>query len=97
MDGRCNDCKPAVQVDILLLELNTLKEKVNRLETNTAVNEEQTKMIFKILTEIKESIADINTTIQGIKEKPATRWESLVTTIITVAVSIAATFFITNQ
>lgn len=97
MDDRCNDCRPAVQIENLLLEVTTLKEKVSKLETNTAVNEEQTKMIFKILTEIKDSIADINTTIQTIKEKPATRWEQAITTIITVAVTLAVTFFITNK
>jgi len=97
MDERCNDCRPAVQCESLKEEIAILKEKVSKLETNTAVNEEQTKMIFKILTEIKESIADINNTIQTIKEKPATRWESLITTIIMVAVSITVTFFITNK
>lgn len=96
MDERCNDCRPAVQCESLKEEIAILKEKVSKLETNTAVNEEQTKMIFKILTEIKESIADINSTIQIIKGKPAARWEQAITTIITVAVTFAATFFITK-
>ena len=58
-------------------ELENIKSRVTKLETDvstlktaTAVNEEQTKMIFKILNEIKDSIKDIGTKIDEIENRP---------------------------
>ena len=71
MGENCENCRPAVQLETLLLEVNTLKEKVSKLETNTAVNEEQTKMVFNILKEIKESIKIIADKIDDIESRPS--------------------------
>lgn len=52
-------------------EIEGLKCRVSKLETATAVNEEQTKMIFKILNEIKDSIKDISSKLNEIEGRPS--------------------------
>jgi len=73
----CNDCKPAVRCEVLTKDVDSLKNeiaeiksKVSKLETLTAVNEEQTKMVFKILSEIKDSIEKIANKIDEIENRP---------------------------
>lgn len=71
-------CKDCIQVETLKNELhevkqkvNELSEKVNTLEKDTAINQEQTKMVFKILTEIKDSIEKIGNKIDEIESRPS--------------------------
>lgn len=75
MSENCKDC---IQVDTLKDEVSELKakvnelaEKVNRIEKDTAINQEQTKMVFKILTEIKDSIEKISNKIDEIESRPS--------------------------
>jgi hypothetical protein len=96
-DERCENCRPAVQVETLLLEVTSLKEKVSKLETSTAVNEEQTKMVFKILNEIKESIKGIADNLSTIEKKPAQRWEEAIRTVIAVLITSAVTYLISKK
>lgn len=74
----CNDCKPALKCEMLEKEVASLKnelvgikKEVGELKTSTAVNEEQTKMVFKILSEIKDSIEKIATKIDDIENRPS--------------------------
>ena len=97
MSEPCENCRPAVQLETLLGEFNILKDKVSKLETNTAVNEEQTKMVFKILNEIKDSIKIIADKIDTLEKRPGQNWQELVKTVVTVTVSIAVTYFITKK
>ena len=103
-EERCEKCAPAALCEGLRTDFNKLETiitnliaKVGKIETDQAVNEEQTKMVFKILTEIKDSIKTIADKIDTIEKKPATRWEQLITTFITVAVTMTATYFITRK
>ena len=103
-EDRCKDCTPATLCGVLRDDLNRIEDMVNdltarvgKVETKQEVNEEQTKMVFKILKEIKDSVGRIADKIDTIEKKPATRWEQLVTTVITVAVSAIATYIITKR
>lgn len=70
-------CKDCIQVENLKEEVIDLKskvkeleDKVNKIEKDTAINQEQTKMVFKILTEIKDSIEKISNKIDEIESRP---------------------------
>jgi predicted transcriptional regulator len=67
----CENCRPARQLEVLLTEINNLKEDVSKLKTDTAVNGEQTKMVFNILKEIKDSIGKIADKIERIESRPS--------------------------
>lgn len=78
MDERCIDCKPALmcenlnkEVESLKVENAELKVRIGKVETAQAVNEEQTKMVFKILNEIKQSIDKIANKIDEIESRPS--------------------------
>ena len=78
MDERCLDCKPALMCENLTKEVETLKtenaelkDRIGKVETAQAVNEEQTKMVFKILNEIKQSIDKIANKIDEIESRPS--------------------------
>jgi chromosome segregation ATPase len=71
------NCKDCLQVENLKEEVYELKtkvdvlaDKVNKIEKDTAINQEQTKMVFKILTEIKDSIEKIGNKIDEIESRP---------------------------
>lgn|GEM_PF-1563957 len=104
MDDKCENCIPATLCKGLRLDLNKLEntvtaiiDRIGKVETKQEVNEEQTKMVFTILSEIKGSIDKIADKIDTIEKKPATRWEQLITTVITVAISAIATYIITKK
>jgi predicted transcriptional regulator len=67
----CENCRPSIQIASLISEVNNLKEDVSKLKTDTAVNGEQTKMVFNILKEIKDSIGKIADKIEGIESRPS--------------------------
>lgn len=101
MSENCGDCvqaKMLEKVDDRVLRLEeecqSLRNKVAELEKSTAVNEEQTKMVFKILTEIKDSIKLIADKIDYLENKPSKNWDELIKTIIVVGVTAALTYFI---
>lgn len=103
-DEKCDSCKPVTLCEGLRADLNRLDElvenlviRVGKVETGQEVNKEQTKMVFKILSEIKDSIKKIADKIDTIEKKPATRWEQLITTFIVVAATVTATYFITGR
>jgi len=100
-DQDCSNCVPATQVTDLKEQFNEFKRSVDErfmeqgrrlgdVERRGDVNEEQTKMIFKMLIEIKASIEDL-------KNKPAKRWENVVSTVITVAVTMGLTYLLTKR
>ncbi len=84
----CNDCKSALTCEILFKEVDNLKQElsnvkveVNDLKTSTKVNEEQTKMVFKILSEIKDSIEKIANKIDDIEKRPNKLFWTVIGTI----------------
>ena len=46
------------------------EKRVSLLEKNTGISEEQIKMIYKILNEIKNSIASIASKLDAIEQEP---------------------------
>ena len=84
-------------IEGLKAEISNINEKVGELEKSTAINEEQTKMVFKILNEIKDSIKTIGDKLDFLEKKPADRWDELIKAIITVAATFAVTYFIAKK
>lgn len=104
MGAECNDCKQSLLVEKLREDFNSLKEELEEVRKDvTALSiaqgktEEQTKMVFKILNEIKDSIQLIANKIEVIEKKPGQNWEALIKTVITVIATAAVTFFISKK
>lgn len=62
------------------------EKRLTLLERNTAVSEEQIKMIYKILNEIKDSIASIAKKLDVIEQEPGKEASQI-------KVSVIASFF----
>lgn len=74
--------------------MTELEKKVAALETSTEVTKEQTKMVFKILNEIKDSIKVIADKLDVLEKQPGENWKGMIKTAITVAVTAVVTYFI---
>lgn len=100
MMDRCKDCIQISNLEKRLMGLEQdfkeLHDRVAEVERVNAVSEEQIKMIFKILNEIKDSIKQIADKIEHLEQKPARRWEDAARTVVTVAVTAIVTFIMTN-
>jgi len=100
MNDRCKDCIQVENLEKRLMVLEQgfkdLQDRVAEAERSNAVSEEQIKMIFKILNEIKDSIRQIAEKIDIIEKKPAKRWDDMVKTIVTVLVTALVTYFFKN-
>lgn len=101
MGDNCNDCNVAIQHEGLKEEVKALKEdlknlekKVAELETSSKVTQEQTKMVFNILNEIKASIKTIADKLDVLEKQPGENWKAMVKTIITVIATAIVTYFI---
>lgn len=104
MSDSCNNCRQAALIDTLKDDFNKLKDELEDVKKDlTALSvaqgktEEQTKMVFKILNEIKDSIQLIANKIEDIEKKPGQNWENLIKTVITVIATAAVTFFISKK
>lgn len=97
MSEICKDCMQVENLKEEVCDLKTvvkeLESKVNKIEKDTAVNQEQTKMVFKILTEIKDSIEKIGNKIDEIESRPNKLLYSVAGGVI-VAIIIAGFKFI---
>jgi uncharacterized protein YaaN involved in tellurite resistance len=96
MSEACKDC---IQVENLKNEIVDLKskvkvleDKVNKVEKDTAINQEQTKMVFKILTEIKDSIEKIANKIDEIESRPSKLLYSVAGGIIVAIIMVGFKF-----
>ena len=83
MDERCENCRTTVVVENLKEEVAFLKEEVSKLKITTTKNEEQTKMVFKILNEIKDSIKDIAIKFENIEKQPGEEYSKIKLAILT--------------
>lgn len=90
------------QIDNIIGDITEIKTKITILESEingvkqrAAVSEEQTKMIFNILKEIKDSIKIIAIKIDLIEKKPAQRWEELVKTVLGTVITVGGSILIT--
>lgn len=101
MSENCSDCvqaKMLEKVDERVTRLEekcqVLQDKFSEIERSTAVNEDRTKSLFKMLNEIKDSIKTIANKIDLLESKPGQNWNELVKTIIVVAATAAVTYLI---
>lgn len=101
MNDNCSDCiqaKMLEKVDERVFRLEekcqVLQDKFAEIERNSAVNEDRTKSLFKMLNEIKDSIKIIANKIDLLESKPGQNWNELIKTIIVVAATAAVTYFI---
>lgn len=90
------------QIDNIIGDITEIKTKITILESEingvkqrAAVSEEQTKMIFNILKEIKDSIKIIAIKVDLIEKKPAQRWEELVKTVLGTVITVGGSILIT--
>lgn len=75
MNDNCKDCyhieNLKSEIQEIKVKVNALEGKVSVVEKTAAINEEQTKMVFKILNEIKDSIEKIGNKIDEIESRPS--------------------------
>ena len=96
-NNRCKDCIQFNNLEKRLMGLEQgfkeLRDRGAEVERGNAVSEEQIRMIFNIMNEIKESIRQIADKLGIIEGKPAKHWDDLVKTIVTVLVTAVVTYF----
>lgn len=87
MSDQCKDCiyieNLNREVSELKLRVTELEGKVSGIEKNVAVSQEQMKMVFNILNEIKDSIKDIGKKLEKLEDKPAEAAEKIKIAVIT--------------
>lgn len=97
MNDRCKNCLQINNLEkrLAIMEegLKALHSRVAEVELVNAVSEEQIKMVFKILNEIKDSIRQIAEKMDVIEAKPAKSWDDMVRTIVAVLVTAVVTYF----
>jgi peptidoglycan hydrolase CwlO-like protein len=71
-----------------------MQDELSEIKTNSAVNEDRTKSLFKMLNEIKDSIKIIANKIDLLESKPGQNWNELIKTIIVVVTTAAITYLI---
>lgn len=86
-----------MDLESLAAEVTILRNEVNELKTTTAVTKEQTKMVFNMLTEIKDSIRIIANKLDMLEGKPGQRWEESIKTVLVVIITSAVAYFITKK
>jgi uncharacterized protein YoxC len=96
MSENCKDCLQLEtlksEASELKIRVNKLEEKVNTIEKDTAINQEQTKMVFKILTEIKDSIEKISDKFDEIESRPSKLLYSVAGGIIVAIIMVGFKF-----
>jgi seryl-tRNA synthetase len=84
------------KVGVLEETVKSIGDELAYLRTNTSVADEQIKMIFKMLNEIKGSLDKIAEKIDEIEKKPGRRWDDATRTIVTVALTAVVTFIMSK-
>jgi septal ring factor EnvC (AmiA/AmiB activator) len=101
MSENCSDCIQAKMLEKVDKRVTKLEEKyqvmqdeIAEIKTSSALNEDRTKSLFKMLNEIKDSIKTIANKLDSIENKPGQNWNELIKTIIVVATTAAVTYLI---
>ena len=104
MGNDCNDCLQSVLVQkldkrVAILEETSLQREkdMSTIKTDVAVNKKQTDILLETLSEIKDSVRNISEKIDALEKVPGDNWQQMIKTIITVVVSMAATYFLTKK
>lgn len=86
--SQCEDCiKQGLEIRV-----KTLESEVNELKTKQVVMGESNAEIKAHLSYIKTSIETMTSEIKELSKLPATRWNNLVTTVITSGIIGALSF-----
>ncbi|MZK53423.1 hypothetical protein [Clostridium beijerinckii] len=101
MGENCSNCVQAKMLEKVEERVTKLEEKCQvmqdelaEIKMNSAVNEDRTKSLFKMLNEIKDSIKIIANKIDLLESKPGQNWNELIKTIIVVVTTAAITYLI---
>lgn len=101
MSENCSNCVQAKMLEKVEERVTKLEEKYQimqdelaEIKMNSAVNEDRTKSLFKMLNEIKDSIKIIANKIDLLESKPGQNWNELIKTIIVVVTTAAITYLI---
>ena len=101
MSDNCSDCvqaKMLEKVDERVLRLEekyqAMQDKMAEIETSSALNEDRTKSLFKMLNEIKDSIRIIANKLDLLESKPGQNWNELIKTIVVVLATATITYLI---
>jgi len=87
-----NGLKEAVKM--LREQIKELFEKINVLNNFQSSAGEQFKNINEKLTDLKEQMKELICSIKTIQDKPAKRWETLITALITGIAGMAVMYFL---
>ena len=77
--------------------LNIVEIEVTNVKIESAKSQEQYKNMFRILTDIKDSIKIIANKLDTLEKKPAQNWEQVVKSAIGVVVTIVVTLFVSGK
>lgn len=100
MNDHCRDCIQISNLEKKLMGLEQsikdLHERISEVERGNAVSEEQIRMIFKILNEIKDSVRQIADKLGHLEQKPARYWDDAARTVVTMAITAIVTVIMAN-
>jgi hypothetical protein len=88
-----HECKMVDKIKYIEKDIKELKDN-NREHSKDMANLKESHLETKIyVKQIFESLTNLTATMKGLTEKPSKRWDQVITTIITVAVTMGATYF----
>jgi|GEM_PF-5217701 len=90
----CNQEARLVRIEEDIKTLQNSDKDNNKNMSDMKQSHAETKIY---VTQIFESLKDIKITLAAVTEKPAKRWEQVISTILTVAVTVAVTYFFTRR
>ena len=101
MSDNCEHCiqskmQEKLEEKVLRLEehCQLMQQQISDIEKTSALNEDRTKSLFKMLNEIKDSIKIIATKIDKLESKPGDNWNDLIKAVVLVIATAAVTYFI---
>lgn len=103
-EDKRENCRPAIELEALKKENDTTERRLNDhgerlkiLENNGVRTAKDLESFGDAIIRLEKAIDKLSSIVENLKEKPGKRYEQIITTIITVTVSIAVTYFITKK
>lgn len=78
------------------IHIENVEQDISSLRESMGRGEERTKTLFSMLEKIETQLIRLIESVDNLKLKPARRWDTVVTTLIIVAVTTVATYFLTK-
>jgi uncharacterized coiled-coil DUF342 family protein len=70
------------RLDKVEKDVEKITDEIVALQNSSSRSDEQIKMVFKILNEIKDSINGISKELKDLSLKPAKKWDDLIGTLL---------------